>query len=488
YLRRQRGEPSEPIRLYIGGGAGTGKSHVLRAINALIECPCLHINQPRERLLACAFQGKQAAGVGGTTCHSVADIPNERSRTSSSVLAEIKKALWTGVTVLAIEEVSMVSATMFAALHNAAVASEGGDVGIPFGGLDVIAPGDFSQLKPVGGHSLAEEFSKANGVTALASTNKTAFGGQQLFLGMTAWVMLHQSNRFTGPLKDIVERLRLGECTQEDADVINKRVVGSGSVNSNHCPDSTFIVLRNKIRYRLSVPLALATCERKKVRHFICHARDKLFSDSWSALAPGTWPASLRAYCNQLEDNKTDNLPCTTSLAVGMKVTLLLKTQFTGVAVCNNSVGTITNIVLHHNEPAFARISQASIKLARPPAYVLVHIPEAARQGLQLTGLPLGVVPIAPEKRIITVVVRTPSKAARTFRIRRLQLPLTSGTVSSVHKAQGETLDNVLVDLRVAAGPAPDNAINYVAVSRATSLEALKLLFPDTLEQLRIKP
>ncbi|CAN0561958.1 unnamed protein product, partial [Laminaria digitata] len=144
--------------------------------------------------------------------------------------------------------------------------------------------------------------------------------------------------------------------------------------------------------------------------------------------------------------------------------------------------------VLHHNEPAFARISQASINLARPPAYVLVHIPEAARQGLQLTGIPLGVVPIAPEKRIITVVVRTPSKAARAFRIRRLQLPLTSGTVSSVHKAQGETLDNVLVDLRVAAVQAPDKAINYVAVSRATSLEALKLLFPVTLEQLRIKP
>ncbi|CAN0561916.1 unnamed protein product, partial [Laminaria digitata] len=142
YLRRQRSEPSEPIRLYIGGGAGTGKSHILRAIKALIECPCLHINQPRERLLA-------SAGVGGTTCHSMADIPNERSRRSSSVLAETKKALWTGVTILAIGEVSRVSATMFAALHNAAVASKGGDVGIPFGGLDVIALGDFSQLKPV---------------------------------------------------------------------------------------------------------------------------------------------------------------------------------------------------------------------------------------------------------------------------------------------------------------------------------------------------
>ncbi|CAN0248722.1 unnamed protein product [Laminaria digitata] len=192
----------------------------------------------------------------------------------------------------------MVSATTFAAIHNAAVASKGGDVEIPFGGLDVIALliGDFSQLKPVGGLSLAEGFSKANGVTALASANKTAFGGQQLFFGMSAWVMLHQGNRFTGPLKDIVERLRLGECTQEDADVINKRVVGNGSVDSNHCHDSTFIVLRNKIRCRLSVPLALATCERKKSTTFYLSRSRQIIKRQLVRSCPGHlagWPSCL---------------------------------------------------------------------------------------------------------------------------------------------------------------------------------------------------
>ena len=145
--------------------------------------------------------------------------------------------------------------------------------------------------------------------------------------------MLHQSNRFTGPLKDIVERLRLGECTQRDADVINKRVFGSETVDSLDCHDSTFIVLRNKIRCLLSVPLAVAACERRQAQHFVCHAGDKLLSDSWSASVPGAWPAGLRAYWNQLEDNRTEDLPFTASLAIGMKVTLRLKAQFTGVAV-----------------------------------------------------------------------------------------------------------------------------------------------------------
>ena len=78
------------------------------------------------------------------------------------------------------------------------------------------------------------------------------------------------------------------------------------------------------------------------------------------------------------------------------------------------------------------------------------------------------------------------SNRSRTFASQSQQIPLTSGTVASVHKAQGETLDDVLLDLRKTEGPSPDMAIVYVAISRATCLESLKLLFPLTLHQLRV--
>lgn len=63
---------ADALHLYIGGGAGTGKSHVLRAIKALIECPTLvgpkrdGSNASAGRLLTvAASRGKRADGIGG---------------------------------------------------------------------------------------------------------------------------------------------------------------------------------------------------------------------------------------------------------------------------------------------------------------------------------------------------------------------------------------------------------------------------------------
>ncbi|CAM9864475.1 unnamed protein product, partial [Laminaria digitata] len=54
----------------VSGGAGSGKSCVLRPIVTLIDCPALKGVVHPGRLLTVAFQGKQAASVGGATIHS----------------------------------------------------------------------------------------------------------------------------------------------------------------------------------------------------------------------------------------------------------------------------------------------------------------------------------------------------------------------------------------------------------------------------------
>ena len=61
---------SDALRLYIGGGAGAGKSHILKAMKAFIECPALVGQIEDGRMLAVAFQGKQAVAIGGVTIHS----------------------------------------------------------------------------------------------------------------------------------------------------------------------------------------------------------------------------------------------------------------------------------------------------------------------------------------------------------------------------------------------------------------------------------
>ncbi|CAN0032698.1 unnamed protein product, partial [Ectocarpus fasciculatus] len=426
--------------------------------------------------------GKQATTLGGTTIHSIASVPDENSQTPARRLSPKKKALWKDVTVLIIEEVSMVSAKMLAALHVAAVASLGADASLPFGGLDIVALGDFSQLQPVASKGLASGFSKDIGAAVLASSSSSAFGGQQLFLSMTAWVMLVRSKRFTEPLRGIVERLRVGSCTSEDRDILNSTTIGAGNIRGNDCHLSTMIVLRNKIRCALAVPLARSACARNNVCHYVSKARDKLRIGDSRLYTGRAWPAGLRSYVNQLEDNKTMDLPRETSLAIGMQVILRLQTQYVGAGVCNNSSGIIRKIVLHSKEPDMAPEYATDVYLRQLPLYVLVYVEDAHKRGLHLPGLDPGVVAIKPHTRTIRVTVPSRySSSKKEYYIKRRQLPLCSGNISSVHRAQGESLDDCLLDLRQpqrkqGGRGIDDSALIYVAISRATSLEAIRLL------------
>ena len=60
----RNGSPNpNALRMHVSGGAGSGKSYVLAAIDSLVHCPALKgVVQPGG-LLTVAFQGKQAASL-----------------------------------------------------------------------------------------------------------------------------------------------------------------------------------------------------------------------------------------------------------------------------------------------------------------------------------------------------------------------------------------------------------------------------------------
>lgn len=140
------------LRLHVSGGAGSGKSYVLRAIVALIGCPPLKgVVQPGG-LLTVAFQGKAAANVGGNTVHSVADVPRKNNNGAmdntigQTGLSEAKAARWTHAAALAIEEVSMVSCLQLGSLHKAAVSVRPSSASLPFAGMICVTFGDLNQV------------------------------------------------------------------------------------------------------------------------------------------------------------------------------------------------------------------------------------------------------------------------------------------------------------------------------------------------------
>lgn len=137
---------------FFTGAAGTGKSRVLRYISQKLR---EKYKYNKDAVQVVAPTGQSAYNVNGTTIHSYAGL----GRGDTPVRACIK-ALYTQkgkylrdriqkTKVLIIDEISMMSAELFDKVH--AICSEARNNMKPFGGMQVITCGDFSQLPPVEG-------------------------------------------------------------------------------------------------------------------------------------------------------------------------------------------------------------------------------------------------------------------------------------------------------------------------------------------------
>ncbi|CAN0250884.1 unnamed protein product, partial [Ectocarpus sp. 8 AP-2014] len=120
--------------------------------------------------------------------------------------------------------------------------------------------------------------------------------------------------------------------------------------------------------------------------------------------------------------------------------------QFVLLGVCNNSDGVIHRIELDNREDYLVHSipGYSVVNLRYPPVRVLVYIKSADEAGLQLDGLPRPVIAFAPVEKPFTVV----GIGKRKFTIRRRQVPLTAGCLSSVYRSQGQTMRTIILDIR----------------------------------------
>jgi len=132
---------------FITGGAGTGKSHVLKYIIQNLQ----DIHGP-SAVGVTAPTGAAAINVGGQTIHSFAGIGIGQG-SKEHLTWKVKRSKnaierWTSAKVLIIDEVSMLDMDLFDTLdHIARHVRE--NLKAPFGGLQVVTVGDFFQLPPV---------------------------------------------------------------------------------------------------------------------------------------------------------------------------------------------------------------------------------------------------------------------------------------------------------------------------------------------------
>jgi ATP-dependent DNA helicase PIF1 len=129
--------------VFLTGSAGTGKSFTLAALTSALR-------DAGKRVEVTASTGIAAVNIGGVTIHAFSGfgIGNEtREELRRKANSRKFRDIWSQVDVLVLDEISMILPDYFEKLS--LVTQVARQDNSPFGGLQIIAVGDFFQLPPV---------------------------------------------------------------------------------------------------------------------------------------------------------------------------------------------------------------------------------------------------------------------------------------------------------------------------------------------------
>ena len=460
--------------MMVRGTAGTGKSMLLNAITKTFED-----EEVTHLLFKTAMSGVAASLIGGTTLHWWGGIPAKKTPqeddwmdSSSKAMKQRRKEnieppLW-----LAVDEVSMMTTSIMTLVSQVSGRVRNGngamDSTVPFGGLNLILLGDFHQFEPV-----------ANTRSSLYSRPRsdqkeklTSVIGRNLWSQFDTIITLTEQKRIIDAgWMETLNRSRTGDCTKEDLHEIRKLVLTNPEC---HIPDfdkapwdeAILVTPRNSMRSMWNSAALTKHCQKTGQILYVCDAEDTVGK---SHLEPDMEQKTTIA---KMALDSLKGLDHRIELAIGMKamVTTNIATQ---ADLANGSRGIIADIVLDARENVDCEQAEHDgvVNLRYPPALVVFEpyhhtFPKFPR-------LKEGQIPIFPQD--LGFSISTTGKPHT--KIHRRQYPLTPAYAFTDHKAQGQTLEYVIVDI----GPVPEKfGISplgvYVALSRGRGREQIRLL------------
>lgn len=417
--------------------------------------------------------GISASGIKGQTLHSWAGLSIRQPKGEDWVNKASKAVQATrvrniaGKSFLVIDEISMADKSILYMVSQIVAhvrAAEGQAKPGPFAGMHVIIAGDFHQFPPV-----------ANPLGALYELNhphskdiQRSQLGRQLYEQFEKVIILKEQVRVRDKVwMDILTRLRVGECTDEDIAEIKKLVLTNPKCDvpdfkTAPWKDAILVTSRHSVREKWNTESLKKHCQETGQIRYIVHAEDTLKPNDEQV------PLNVRVKVASLPEKSTSRLREVVEIAIGMKAMVVLNLA-TEADIANGTRGTITDIKLDPREPPVHPDDQGVVKLRYPPVMVLFQ-PDCGTD-IAFEGLPRGVVPITPSMSSFNVQTRK-----QVHKIRRRQLAITPGYAFTDYKSQGQTIEYVIIDI----GKPPSGSLSpfsiYVALSRSRGRDTIRLL------------
>ena len=441
----------QPIHRFLSGGAGTGKSYVLRAVRETMERFYRSIageNYKQHWTMTLAPTGKAAFIVCGATIHSILHVPANQTLTYHRLDYESLNTLRSQISHVKqwlIDEISMVGHRMLSFIDQRL--QEVNNTNRSFGGASVVVFGDLFQLPPVMDgfifNDLSQSCSQVEQYSALAPNLwKSHFAMFEL-----STIMRQQDSRV---FAELLNRVREGHHTEYDVELLHSRVT---AVNSPDYPTCAQHLFRTNAQVEMhNISIFDNCCEQKysvqSIDTVIGAISDDMASHILSMIPDDT--------------RKTMQLAATLPLAVGCRYELCMNVNVSD-GLANGAGGVIKHI---HLTSSSSFNASGIVWMIFDDEHVGIQA-RADSRALYTCGIHAQWTPVQPLARQFQV------GRSHNTQILRKQFPLRQSAAKTIHRSQGDTLDQVVVDF---SSPRRQAHTHYVALSRVRTLDGLFIL------------
>ena len=433
-----RAERPQPFHIFLTGGAGVGKSHLVRTV-VLTATNIFNRNNQTDHnhVLVCAPTGTAAYNIAGHTIHSAFLLPIIESKYDDYVplshekLAGLKEAIG-DIKILVLDEISMVGTDQLLTIHRRLCDIMGNED--PFGGVSVLAVGDLLQLPPVGKFPIFD-----------LPTDETAalYGSlwQNHFqmIELTDIVRQKKDQNFAS----LLNRVRIGKQTLEDIEILKQREIKNSSPDYPKLAPHIFALNADKDKHNKEI-LHTLTCPI-----YTFKAMDSKRDSQTGRVNVTSFPKDAGGLSPEV------------TVGVGARVT-----QTQNIDVSDGLVNSATGYVTGFIPPPPAQDTENWV-----PKYILIKFDDD-RVGKKCRALNKGLLNGSLSTPIPAVENQVRLGKYSKVTAKRKQFPLALAWGGTIHKEQGKTEDRVVLSCK---GPFQPGQF-YTGISRTKTSEGLFIL------------